>query len=171
MSSAAALSVRPCRKEDLGAIVRIYNDAIASGVATWDEAPWTMEQREAWFAAHDERTPVLVAVLGEAVAGFAYLTLMSTKSGWRFTREDTIYVDPAAQGKGVGKALMTALLAEARRIGVRLVVASITSSNTVSLELHRRFGFREVGTLHNAGFKFGEWRDTTYMELDLGAAP
>ena len=169
MASATATFVRPCRRDDLAAVLRIYNEAILTGVATWDESPWTMEQRETWFDGHDDRTPVLVAEVGGAVVGFAYLTLMSPKSGWRFTREDTIYVDPAAQGVGVGKALLGALLEAARGIGVRLVVASITSTNTASLELHRQFGFSDAGTLHNAGFKFGEWLDTMHLELDLQA--
>lgn len=169
MTSAIAVSIRPCRREDLGAILRIYNDVIATGVATWDESLWTMEQREAWFAGHDEMTPILVAEAGDDVVGFAYLTLMSSKSGWRFTREDTVYVDPSAQGMGVGRALLGGLLEAAREIGVRLVVASITSTNSASIELHRKFGFEVVGTLRNAGFKFGEWMDTTYMQRDLHA--
>ena len=169
MTTVVAASIRPCRAGDLEAILRIYNEAIVTGVATWDEAPWTMAQREAWFAEHDELTPILVAELEGKVAGFAYLTYMSAKSGWRFTREDTIYIDPSFQGRGIGKLLLASLLAEARRIGVRLVVASITSTNEVSIALHRQAGFEVVGTLRNAGFKFGEWRSTTYMQLDLQA--
>ncbi|MEP6872330.1 MAG: N-acetyltransferase family protein [Anaerolineaceae bacterium] len=165
--SALRLAIRRCRVEDLPAILRIYNDEIETGVSTWDEAPWTPEQREAWFAGHDDSTPVLVAESGGEVVGFAYLTFMSAKSGWRFTREDTIYIDPGARGQGVGDQLLGALLEAARAIGVHLVVASITSSNTASLELHRKHGFEEIGTLRSAGFKFGEWLDTTYMQRVL----
>ncbi|MEP7217184.1 MAG: N-acetyltransferase family protein [Anaerolineaceae bacterium] len=161
------LRIRPCRTEDLPAILRIYNDEIETGVATWDEAPWTMEQREAWFAGHDVSTPVLVAESGGEVVGFAYLTFMSAKSGWRFTREDTIYIDPSVRGQGVGNALLGELLGAARAIGVHLVVASITSTNTASLELHKKHGFEDAGTLRGAGFKFGEWHDTTHMQRVL----
>ncbi len=157
--------IRPCRVEDLPAILRIYNDEIATGVATWDEAPWTMEQREAWFAGHDDSTPVLVAESGGGVVGFAYLTFMSAKSGWRFTREDTIYIDASTRGQGVGNALLGALLDAAKAIGAHLVVASITSTNRASIDLHKKHGFEEMGTMRSAGFKFGEWLDTTYMQL------
>ena len=117
-------------------ILRIYNEEILHGVATWDEAPWTMERRKAWFAGHDESTPVLVAEVEGEFAGFAYLSMLSDKAGWRFSREDTIYLDPKFHGQGIGKILLVALLEEGRRIGVNLVVASITSSNAASLALH-----------------------------------
>jgi phosphinothricin acetyltransferase len=154
---------------DLPAILRIYNDAIRDGTATWDEEPWTMEQREAWFASHDDASPVLVAECEGEVCGFAYLSLMSAKSGWRFTREDTIYIDPGFQGRRIGRLLLTALLDRARELDLRLIVASITWDNAASIALHRSLGFETMGTLHNAGFKFGKWLDTTYLQLDLQA--
>jgi phosphinothricin acetyltransferase len=168
-ATATVVTIRKGREADLAAILRIYNDEILTGTATWDEAPWTMERRRAWFAEHDELTPVLIAETPEGeVAGFAYLSRMSEKSGWRFAREDTIYLDSAYRGRGVGRILLQALLDEARRIGLRLIVASITSENAPSIALHRRCGFEVVGTLRNAGFKFGRWMSTTYMQLDLG---
>ena len=165
----SAVTIRDCEARDLPALLRIYNEAIETGVATWDERPWTMAEREAWFAEHGASTPVLVAEADGEVVGFAYLSMMSAKSGWRFTRENTVYVDAAVRGQGVGKQLLVALLERGRAIGVRLVVASITSTNEASLALHGRLGFEVVGTLKNAGFKFGEWLDTTYMQLDLQA--
>ena len=169
MGNAVAVAVRAAREQDLDAINRIYNDEILTGVATWDELPWTLEQRRAWFADHGPLTPILVAESEPGlVIGFAYLSLMSQKRGWRFSREDTIYLDPVYRGQGIGKILLGALLDEARRLGLRLIIASITSTNVASIELHRRFGFETLGSLNNAGYKFGEWRDTTYMQLDLG---
>jgi phosphinothricin acetyltransferase len=162
--------VRPATEADLPAILRIYNDEIATGTATWDEAPWTLEQRRTWFATHDDSQPVLIAETADGeVAGFAYLTLMSSKSGWRFSREDTIYLDPAYRGRGIGRLLLETLLVRARELGLRLIVASITSDNTASITLHRNAGFESMGTMHHAGYKFGKWMDTTYMQLDLGA--
>ncbi len=168
MSAATPTTIRPAVAADLDAILRIYNDAILTTTATWDEAPWTMQQRRAWFATHGPSQPVLVAEVQGAVAGFAYLTRMSEKSGWRFTREDTIYLDPPFHGRGIGRLLLGALLDEARTLGLRLIVASITAENAASLALHRALGFETMGTLHNAGFKFGRWLDTTYLQLDLG---
>lgn len=167
MSLAIDVRVRPATLADLPAIQRIYNDEIIAGVATWDEEPWTMERREAWFSDHDGSQPVLVADCDGQVAGFACLTKMSQKSGWRFTREDTIYLDPAFRGRGIGRFLLTALLDEARRIGIHLVVASITTENDISLRLHRSLGFEVVGTLREAGLKFGRRLDTCYLQLTL----
>ena len=150
--------------DDLPAIHRIYNHEILTGTATWDEEPWTMEHRRAWFAEHDASTPVLVAECDGVVAGFAYLSKMSQKSGWRFTRENTIYIDEAFRGRGIGKVLLTALLDEARRIGMHLVVAAISSENAVSIELHRGLGYSMVGTMNEAGLKFGRWLGATYMQ-------
>jgi phosphinothricin acetyltransferase len=166
------LAIRPAAEADLEAINRIYNHEILHGTATWDTELWSMERRRAWWASHsDPLQPVLVAETPDGVVGFAYLTLMSEKPGWRFTREDTIYLDPPARGRGIGRLLLGALLEEARRIGVRSVVASITSSNTASIRLHEAFGFTRVGTLRNAGYKFGAWLDTCYYQLDLGEPP
>jgi len=168
MNSGPLPRIRHATEADLAAINRIYNHEIEHGTATWDTEPWTIEKRREWWAEHnDPLQPVIVAEDAPGVVGFAYLTLMSKKHGWRFTREDTIYVDERARGMGVGVALMAAILDEARAIGVRLVVASISSENAVSIRLHERFGFEVMGTLRNAGYKFGEWLDTTYMQRDL----
>lgn len=165
-------TIRPAIESDLLEIQRIYNRAIQSGVATWDEEPWSMGKRVTWWLDEhrdDPWSPVLVADDGEGgLAGFAYLSRMSQKSGWRFTREDTIYIDAAHQGKGLGRTLLTALLDEARRLGPRLIIASIESENVASINLHRSLGFEDVGTMENAGFKFGRWLSCTYLQLDLG---
>ncbi len=168
MNVAADVRIRPASDADLDAINRIYNDEIRSGVATWDEEPWSAEKRREWFAEHDASCPVLVAECEGAVAGFAYLSLMSQKSGWRFTREDTIYLDQRWRGRGIGRVLLEALLEAARAIEMHLVVASITSDNEASLRLHAAAGFEVMGTLREAGLKFGRRLDTTYMQLILG---
>lgn len=162
------LVVRPAREDDLAAINRIYNAEIEHGTATWDTVPWTIERRHQWFAGHDRMNPVLVAEHDGEVAGFAYVTLVSQKHGWRFTREDTIYIDEPFRGRGVAGVLLAALLEEMRALGVRLVIASITSTNEASIRLHRKHGFEVMGEMRNAGFKFGKWMATTYMQLDLG---
>lgn len=165
------LLIRPATEADLEAINRIHNPEILHGTATWDLEPWTMDQRRAWFAGHDAMNPVLVAQHASEVVGFAYATLVSQKAGWRFTREDTIYIDERFRGQGVGDQLLAALLEELRRLGVRLVIASITSTNTASIRLHSKFGFQVMGEMKNAGHKFGQWLSTTYMQVDLGEPP
>ena len=164
----AAITIRPTIEADLATINAIYNREIEEGVATWDTAPWTSEQRRAWFAEHGHLTPVLTAECDGQVIGFAYASLVSQKHGWRFTREDTIYIAPEFRGQGVGERLLTALLDVLRDVGVRLVIASITSTNEASLRLHRKFGFEVMGEMKNAGYKFGQWMNTAYLQADLG---
>jgi L-amino acid N-acyltransferase len=165
--SAAQVTIRDAVAADLPDINRIYNDEIFTGVATWDEEPWSPEKRAAWFAGHGRLTPVLIAERGVSFAGFSYLSLCSDKSGWRFSREDTIYIDPAFRGQGVGDVLLGALLERARSLELNHIVASITSTNEASLRLHAKHGFTVIGTQRQAGFKFGEWRDTTLMQRVL----
>jgi phosphinothricin acetyltransferase len=162
------LLLRPAAEGDLEAINRVYNLEIEHGTATWDTTPWTIEQRREWFTGHGELTPVLVAEREGEVVGFAYATLLSQKHGWRFTREDTIYIDERFRGQGVGDQLLNGLLEQLRKLGVRLVIASITSSNEASISLHAKYGFSVIGEMKNAGYKFGQWLTTTYMQLDLG---
>lgn len=162
------LSVRPATVADLEAINRIHGPEVLHGTATWDTEPWTLDQRREWFSHHDAMNPVLVAEHQGEVVGFAYVTLVSQKAGWRFTREDTIYIDERFRGQGVGDLLLGALLALLRELGVRLVIASITSTNTASIRLHAKYGFEVMGEMKNAGYKFGQWLNTTYMQVDLG---
>lgn len=166
--TALELTIRPAALDDLEAINRIHNPEIVHGTATWDVEPWTIEQRREWFAGHDAMTPVLVAEHEGEVAGFAYVTLVSQKRGWRFSREDTIYIDERYRGRGVGDRLLAALLEVLRDLGVRLVIASITSTNQASIRLHAKYGFEVMGEMKFAGYKFGQWHNTTYMQVDLG---
>ncbi len=168
MTTAVEVVTRHAVEADLEAIQRIYNDAILTTTATWDEEPWSWERRVAWWEAHNNpMEPILVAECDGSVVGFAYLTRYSPKSGWRFTREDTIYIDADWRGRGVGRHLLGALIAEARRIGIHLVVASITTENEASLWLHKAFGFEDVGDFREAGFKFGRRLDTSFLQLVL----
>lgn len=162
------LLIRPATPADLEAINRIHNPEILHGTATWDVEPWTLEQRREWFGGHDALNPVLVAEHAGEVVGFAYVTLVSQKKGWRFTREDTIYIDERYRGRRVGDRLLPALLDVLRGLGVRLVIASITSTNAASIRLHAKYGFEVMGEMKNAGYKFGAWHSTTYMQVDLG---
>jgi phosphinothricin acetyltransferase len=162
-----AIEIRDATCEDLEAINRVYNHAVLTSTATWDEEEWPIEKRTTWFEGHDASTPVLVAYCRSEFVGFAYLTRMSEKSGWRFAREDTIYLDERFRGRGLGRVLLGELLARARVLGLRLIFASISSDNAPSLALHTALGFELVGELRNAGYKFGRWQNTTYMSRDL----
>ncbi|MEE8422557.1 MAG: N-acetyltransferase family protein [Dehalococcoidia bacterium] len=167
------VTVRRATEADLDAINRIYNDEVLTNVASWDFEAWSIEQRREWFAEHegDETTPVFVAELasepGGEVAGMSYLSQYRPRPGYRYTRENTVYVDPRFHRRGIGAQLLGALVEEARRVGLRTVVAVIEGSNDASVALHEQFGYERVGLLHDAGYKFGRWLDSIYMELRL----
>ena len=96
--------------------------------------------------------------------GFGYLAFYKERRGYRFTREDTLYVRPESQGRGVGRAILEALIAEARALDVHVLIARIEASNAASIALHEAFGFEITGRERETGFKFGEWRSLVQME-------
>ncbi|MFN0095502.1 MAG: N-acetyltransferase family protein [Dehalococcoidia bacterium] len=164
------VTIRSATEADLPRIHAIYNDAIRETTATWDEAPWPFEQRQAWWEEHaaDASSPVVVADLaGQSVAGFAYLSWYRPKSGYRFTRENTVYVDPAWHGRGIGRLLMAEIVQLARDHGIHTLLAVIESTNEASLRLHASLGYVESGRQREAGFKFNRWLDATTMQLIL----
>lgn len=173
MPEPVAPRIRPASAADLPEINRIYNHEVEHGVATWDLEPWPHARRERWFRERDASTPVLVAEAPDGgparLAGFAYLSLHDPKAGYRFTREDTLYVDPAWQRRGIGRALLATLLDEARRLGLHVIIAGIEAENAASIALHRRFGFEVVGRERETGHKFGRWLSKVEMLLILDA--
>ncbi|MGK2964170.1 MAG: N-acetyltransferase family protein [Tepidiformaceae bacterium] len=161
--------VRHATRADLPAINGIYNEEVLRGTATWDYEPWTAEQREHWFDEHeaDPSQPVLVAQVGQHVAGFAYLSYYRTKVGYRFTRENTVYIDAGQRRRGIARLLMERLLAEARAHDIHAVVAVIAGENQPSIELHAGLGFEVAGTMREVGYKFDRWLDLTQMVVRL----
>jgi phosphinothricin acetyltransferase len=161
--------IRPATHADLPAILDIYNWAILNTTATNDYEPHTLEQRAAWFDSHQrDGFPVFVAEddAGRMV-GWSSLSRYKERIGYRFTAEDSIYLAPEAQGRGLGKLLIPPLIDSARAMGLHAIVAGIDSENVASLKLHARFGFVEVAHFREVGFKFGQWLDVVYLELVL----
>ncbi len=160
--------VRPATEADLPAINAIYNREILEGVATWDTEPWTAEARLDWFRSHTHPGEVILAAeAGGEVVGFGYLSLYRVRLGYRFTREDTVYVRPDVQRAGVGRLLLAALLDEARRAGMHAVVARIEASNAGSIALHRSLGFEVLGEERETGRKFDRWLSLVQMQIVL----
>ena len=113
--------------------------------------------------------PYLVACLDGAVVGYAYANHFRTRPAYRFCVENSIYLDPQAIGRGIGKRLMHALIARCEAMGLRQMIAVIgDSGNTASIGLHAACGFRFAGTLRASGWKFDQWLDTVMMQRDLG---
>lgn len=163
-------SIRPASLADIAAIARIYAHAVKFGTASFElDPPDEAEMRRRMQALLDGDLPYLVAELNGGVAGYAYAALYRTRPAYRFTLEDSIYIDPAAQRRGVGRALLDRLIAESEKRGYRQMIAIIgDSANAASIELHRAAGFRFVGNIGNVGYKFGRWLDSVIMQRALG---
>ncbi len=158
------MSVRDATPADLPRILAITNQAIAETTALWTIAPATLETRGAWMAERRSAgLPVLVAEAGGVVAGFGSFGPFRPFDGYLHTVEHSLYVDPAWQGRGLGRALLAALMARAQATGKHAMVGGIEAGNAASIRLHQRAGFAECGTLPEVGRKFDRWLDLTFM--------
>ena len=163
--------VRCSRDDDLPAIAAIYAHHVRHGLASFEEEPPSVDElgrrREDILVAG---FPYLVAETDAGVAGYAYASLYRTRSAYRFTLEDSVYVAHDATGRGIGRALLGALLPACEATGARQMIAVIgDSANHASIGLHAAFGFTHVGVLRSVGFKFGRWVDSVLMQRALGA--
>jgi phosphinothricin acetyltransferase len=163
------LEIRPTCRADAAAITRIYNISVLQTAATFQTSPDTLPRRLAWLRAHGPRHPAFTALLGGRVVGWGALSPYAAREAWRFTVEDSVYLDASAHGLGHGTRLLRHLLDEARRIGHRVVLARIVAGHEPSLGLHTKLGFTEAGRLLRVGWKLGHWHDVVYMQLDLAA--
>ena len=163
--------LRSCRETDLPALNRIYNYEVRHGFAAWELEEWPEERRLEWFQSRDDEEPVVVVEVDGAVVGFAYLTKYRGRRGYRFTREDTIFIDAGHQQQGLGRLLLSELVERARWMGLRTLLASIDTENEGSIALHRALGFEESGREFETGHKFGRWRSIVWMQLLLDRPP
>jgi L-amino acid N-acyltransferase YncA len=171
VNEGAGFAVREAAPEDMGAIARIYDNHVLTGLASFEEEPPGEDEMRRRFSDVKERgLPWLVACdAGGAVVGYAYVAPYRLRVAYRYTLEDSIYLAPEAQRRGVGRALLSDLLARATSLGYRQIVAVIgDSANLSSIALHERMGFRHAGLLPATGFKFGRWVDSVLMQRALG---
>jgi phosphinothricin acetyltransferase len=164
------ITVRNSASSDMPEVLGIYTPYVLHGLATFEEEPPSIEEmarrREAITTAG---LPYLVASLNERVVGYAYATGYRPRPAYRHTVENSVYVSQAAHRRGIGTALLTALVARCEVGPWRQMVAVIgDSANRGSIALHRRAGFTEVGILQAVGFKHGRWVDTVLMQRALG---
>jgi L-amino acid N-acyltransferase YncA len=162
--------IRCAELRDLGAVTRIYEHAVQYGTASFEiDAPDQAEMKKRYEALRAGGYPFIVAEDQATIIGYAYAGPYRLRPAYRFSIEDSIYVAPQAQRRGIGRALLERLIEEAERSEFRQMIAVIgDSANLASTELHRAGGFRLVGTLENVGFKFGRWLDSVLMQRPLG---
>jgi L-amino acid N-acyltransferase YncA len=163
--------IRDSRADDIISVHSIYSYHVLHGTASFEEEPPSAEELAGRRADVLSRgLPYLVAELDGQVAGYSYAALYRSRSAYRFTIEDSVYVDHRLHRGGIGRALLAELIARCEAGDWRQMVAVIGDSNHVaSIALHEQFGFRLVGTLRSSGYKFGRWIDTVLMQRALGA--
>ena len=164
-------AIRDARATDLDAVQAIYAHHVRHGLASFEETPPDLpEMQRRYGATAAAGLPYLVAELEGKVRGYAYAGPYRTRPAYRFSLEDTVYVEAGYEGRGLGSALLEALVARCEELGYRRMVAVIgDSDNHASIRLHARLGFRECGVIPSVGFKFGRWVDSVLMERPLGS--
>lgn len=165
-----SFELRPALRTDMPDVREIYNYYVTNSVVTFDEKRWTHRQ---WVEKFDHLTklglPFLVAVSpGGQILGYGLVSPWTGKSGFRYTVENSIYLGQAATGKGLGRALLEALIAACEEKGIREMVAVVSDKGAeASLALHERLGFVEVGRMGRVGYKFGRPLGTIYLQKHL----
>ena len=162
--------IRPSRDEDIPAITAIYAHHVLHGTGTFETDPPNEANMTARRAdVLSKGLPYLVAEHDGKVAGFAYGNWFKPRPAYRYSVEDSIYLAPDLQRKGLGRALMAELLAQFEAVGIRKVMAIIgDSANAGSVGIHQAFGFTQVGIVESCGWKLGAWRDIVIMQKTLG---
>ncbi len=168
---ATALTLRPSTPADVPAIARIYGHAVLHGTGTFEtEVPGLEEMARRRDDVLGKGLPWLVAEDGAAILGYAYANQFRPRLAYRFCLEDSIYLDAAARGRGVGRLLLAELIARCEARGARRMLAVIgDSANTASIGVHRACGFEPCGRFDASGWKFGRWLDVVLMQRSLGA--
>jgi len=166
------VDLRAATLADMPPIQAIYAHHVLHGLASFETEPPTAEQmRHRFESVTAAGYPYLVATDNGTVRGYAYASVYRTRPGYRYTVEDSVYVDAAAVGRGIGRQLLIRLIDECERRGCRQMLAVIgDSANVASIRLHRACGFTHSGTLRSVGFKFGRWIDSVLMQRGLGAS-
>ncbi len=165
------MEIRRATVKDAEAIRRIYNAEVTGSTVTFDLVPRTAEEQVDWLVQRSGAYAALVADDGGRVVGFGSLSPYRDRPAYSTTVEDSVYVDGAARGTGVGRALLEALVDTARAHGFHTVIARIVDGHDASIALHRGAGFEPVGTEREVGRKLGRWLDVVVMQRLLADTP
>jgi phosphinothricin acetyltransferase len=163
-------AIRDARLADMPAVREIYNYYVANSTVTFDEDAMTLREWKAKFSyLHKLGMPFLVAESPSGqLLGYALVTPWKQKRAYRYTVENSIYLGPAAAGKGLGRALLGALIERSRAAGLKEIIAVIADQGAeASIALHEKFGFEEIGRMGRVGFKFDRWLGTVLLQKSL----
>lgn len=162
--------IRPAQIQDLEQILNIYNAEILNGTATWNDKEKSLNDFHDWF--NDltlQQFPFFVAedLESQRIAGYADYSSFRQITGFKYTVEHSVFIDPAFSRRGLGKALMLKLIDHAKQHHIHVMVAAIDHGNKASIVLHEKLGFKQTGYMPQVGQKFGQWRDLVLMQLIL----
>ncbi len=161
-------TVRDATREDLPEILNIYNEVIRNSTAVYSEIEFTPARGDSWFVAKAEQGfPFIVAQTDVGIGGFGTFGEFRAWPCYRHTVEHSVHIRADRRGLGLGRTLLLELIARAKAMQKHVMIAGIDADNAISIGLHRKLGFREVGHFHEVGFKFGRWLDLKFLELSL----
>ncbi len=160
--------LRPFAWSDVPAITAIYRHYVDNTAITFDtEAPGEEAIAEKYAALKKLGHPLIIAERDGRLAGYAYASFYRPRAAYRFTAEDSIYLDPAQTGRGLGRLLLTELLAQSKAFGFKQMLAVITADTANSIAIHEKFGFTRVGYYSSVGYKFDRWHDIVHLQKAL----
>jgi phosphinothricin acetyltransferase len=164
--------VRDATEVDLATVQSIYAWHVLNGLASFEEQPPALDEiTRRWRDVRARSLPYLVAEHEARVVGYAYASPYRARSAYRFTVEDSVYLDRGSYGRGIGRALLTELIQRCERLGFAQMIAVIgDSANAASIALHGAMGFARAGLLSAVGFKHGRWVDSVIMQRPLGVS-
>lgn len=161
------IHIRAATSADAQAIANIYNHYVETTRISFEESPVSMQEMAQRIAQVQVTLPWLVASSKDQVLGYAYATAWRARSAYRFSAETSVYVSHAHHGKGVGRCLYAALLSELPKRGIKNVIGGIAQPNQASVALHEKLGFKKVAHFSRVGFKFDQWVDVAYWQLEF----
>ncbi len=160
--------LRPFAWSDIPAITAIYRHYVEHSAITFDtEAPGEAAIAEKYAGLVKLGHPLIIAERAGKVAGYAYASFYRPRAAYRFTCEDSIYLDPAETGRGLGRLLLTELLDQSKAFGFKQMLAVITADTANSIAIHEKFGFERVGYYSAVGYKFDRWHDIVHLQKAL----
>jgi len=163
-----AMNIRDATDADVPQILAIHNEVVTNTTAIYDETTSTIEERRAWFEARKSGGwPVIVAVDGAEVVGYASFAEWRTRWGYRYTVEHSVHVRADRRGQGIGRTLVEALFPLARAKGMHVMIAGIDAQASASLHMHKKLGFEPGGTFREVGQKFDRWLDLVLLQRTL----